>query len=297
MASWLKKQVRSVGKVVKKSAKAFGKGWEAIDDYALPAVGFALGGPAGAAAGSAAARTIGNGRFNAKATLLAGAKGYAGGQLASGLGVTGGKGFDQLGSSAKNLILNPRTALSAAGRRAVPGAPPAAPVGISGVSGVGSEYDDPMMGDSPMASGGGGDPANGAMSGGRQALRRLLSGGKALTLKNVLGGAGKQVAGLGGGGPGGFIKTAAGAALTLDQLKAAKRRRELSDKQLGMSTNIAGELGERGRSLIKGADSLRLPAEGMMLQRLLAGERPSVNPSQFADTLNPYRRRFRGAAA
>ena len=52
--SWLSKQIKSVGKVAKKAGKAIGKGWEAIDDYALPAVGFALGGPAGAAAAAVA---------------------------------------------------------------------------------------------------------------------------------------------------------------------------------------------------------------------------------------------------
>ena len=40
--SWVSKQLKSVGKVAKKAGKALGKGWEAIDDYALPAIGLAL---------------------------------------------------------------------------------------------------------------------------------------------------------------------------------------------------------------------------------------------------------------
>lgn len=98
---------KKVGKGLKKIGKGVGKAWEKIDDFALPAVGFALGGPAGAALGSAAARGIGDGKFNAKATLLAGAKGYAGGQLASSAGLVGGKGIGTLGSSARSALSNP----------------------------------------------------------------------------------------------------------------------------------------------------------------------------------------------
>lgn len=105
--SWLSKGLKKVGKAVKKGAKAVGKGWEKIDDFALPAIGFALGGPAGAALGSAAARGIGDGKFNAKETLLAGAKGYAGGQLAGAAGLKGGQGLKILGSSARQSIANP----------------------------------------------------------------------------------------------------------------------------------------------------------------------------------------------
>ncbi len=105
--SWLSKQIKSVGKVAKKAGKAIGKGWEAIDDYALPAVGFALGGPAGAALGSAAARGIGDGKFDPKATLMAGAKGYGMGVAGSAAGLAGGKGFQALGSSAKSILTNP----------------------------------------------------------------------------------------------------------------------------------------------------------------------------------------------
>ena len=107
--SWLSKQIKSVGKVAKKAGKAIGKGWEAIDDYALPAVGFALGGPAGAALGSAAARGIGDGKFDPKATLLAGAKGYGMGALGSAAGLTGGQGLKTLGSSALKAVSNPMT--------------------------------------------------------------------------------------------------------------------------------------------------------------------------------------------
>lgn len=105
--SWLSKGVKGLGKGLKKVGKAVGKGWEAIDDYALPAIGFAVGGPGGAALGAAAARGIGDGKFNAKETLLAGAKGYAGGQLAGAAGLKGGQGLKVLGGSAKGALSNP----------------------------------------------------------------------------------------------------------------------------------------------------------------------------------------------
>lgn len=105
--SWVSKQLKSVGKVAKKAGKAIGKGWEAIDDYALPAIGFALGGPAGAALGAAGARAIGDGKFDAKATLLAGAKGGAMGALGSAAGLAGGSGLKALGSSALKVASNP----------------------------------------------------------------------------------------------------------------------------------------------------------------------------------------------
>lgn len=99
-------------KQIKKGAKKVGKAWEKVDDFVLPAVGFALGGPGGAALGSAAARGIGDGKFNAKATLVAGAKGYAGGQLAGAAGLQGGQGFGALGSSAKAALTNPGATVS-----------------------------------------------------------------------------------------------------------------------------------------------------------------------------------------
>ena len=125
--SWLSKQIKSVGKVAKKAGKAIGKGWEAIDDYALPAVGFALGGPGGAALGAAAARGIGDGKFDPKATLMAGAKGYGMGALGSAAGLTGGQGLKTLGSSALKAVSNPmataRGAMGMGGGSAGGGAP------------------------------------------------------------------------------------------------------------------------------------------------------------------------------
>lgn len=102
--SWLSKGLKSAGKGLKKVGKAVGKGWEAIDDYALPAAGFMLAGPAGAGLGAAAARGIGDGKFDAGATLGAGLKGYAGGQLASGLGLQGGEGLSGLMRSGQGLV-------------------------------------------------------------------------------------------------------------------------------------------------------------------------------------------------
>lgn len=78
-----------------KGLKKIGKAWEKVDDYVLPAAGFLVGGPAGAAVGSAAARGIGDGKFDAGATLGAGVKGYAMGQMAGGIpgiGSLGGGG-------------------------------------------------------------------------------------------------------------------------------------------------------------------------------------------------------------
>jgi hypothetical protein len=105
--SWLSKGLKKAGKGLKKLGKNAGKVWEAVDDYALPAVGFALGGPAGAALGSATARGIGDGKFNPKAVAGAGLKGYAMGQLGSMAGLQGGQGLRSLGSSAGNMVRNP----------------------------------------------------------------------------------------------------------------------------------------------------------------------------------------------
>lgn len=115
--SWLSKGLKKIQP--KNVLKAVGKGFEKIDDFALPAIGFALGGPAGAALGSAAARGIGDGKFNAGATLGAAAKGYAGGQLASGLGLVGGRGVSGLLGSGQGLATG---GSSVAGQSAAGGA-------------------------------------------------------------------------------------------------------------------------------------------------------------------------------
>lgn len=114
--------LKGLGRGIKKVGKAIGKGWEKIDDIALPAVGFALGGPAGAALGSAAARGIGDGKFNAGATLGAGVKGYAMGQLGSMAGLNGGSGIKALGGSAKNALMSPGGTAGNVLRSQVPGA-------------------------------------------------------------------------------------------------------------------------------------------------------------------------------
>jgi len=105
--SWVSKGLKKLGKGVKKVAKGAGKVWEKIDDVALPALGFALGGPAGAALGSAAARGIGDGKFNLGATVGAGVKGYALGGLGQAAGLQGGQGVGSLLSSGKAAITNP----------------------------------------------------------------------------------------------------------------------------------------------------------------------------------------------
>lgn len=70
--------------------KQAGKAWEAIDDFALPAIGFALGGPAGAALGGAAAGAIGGGRPKLKKIALGAASGAVSGGLGGGAGAGGG---------------------------------------------------------------------------------------------------------------------------------------------------------------------------------------------------------------
>lgn len=135
--SWVSKGLKKVGKGIKQVGKAAGKAWEAVDDFALPAVGFALGGPAGAALGAAAARGIGDGKFDPKATALAGAKGYIGGQLAGTAGLKGGQGLKVLGSSAKTALSNPMATAGNVLRSQVPGAG-AAPGVTQGAAGGGS---------------------------------------------------------------------------------------------------------------------------------------------------------------
>ncbi len=130
--SWVSKGLKKLGKGVKKVAKGAGKVWEKIDDVALPAVGFALGGPAGVALGSAAARGIGDGKFNAKATLGAGIKGYALGGIGQAAGAVGGKGFEALGSSLKTMGASPVSAVMNGGR-AVMGLPAKSGAAAGGV--------------------------------------------------------------------------------------------------------------------------------------------------------------------
>lgn len=105
--SWVSKGLKKLGKGVKKVGKQVGKAWEKVDDFALPAIGFALGGPGGAALGAAAARGIGDGKFNAGETLKAGVKGYALGSVGQAAGLTGGQGLKTLGSSAVKSLANP----------------------------------------------------------------------------------------------------------------------------------------------------------------------------------------------
>lgn len=135
--SWLSKGLKKVGKVAKKGLKAVGKGWEAIDDYVAPAVGFALGGPAGAAAGSALARATGNGKLDLKQTALAGLKGYAGGQLAGAVGLSGGQGLKTLGSSAISAATNPVATAGSVLKSQVPGVAGAAAGGAPAAGGMG----------------------------------------------------------------------------------------------------------------------------------------------------------------
>jgi hypothetical protein len=73
-------------------------------DIALPTIGFALGGPAGAALGGGIAGSVGHGRFDAKRALMGAGSGYLGGRLGSAAGLQGNKGFGELGGSVRNLF-------------------------------------------------------------------------------------------------------------------------------------------------------------------------------------------------
>jgi hypothetical protein len=132
--SWLSKGLKSAGKGLKKLGKNAGKVWEKVDDYVLPAAGFMLAGPAGAGLGSAAARGIGDGKFDAGATLGAGIKGYGMGQMASMAGLQGGQGFDLLGGGGGGAA----AAGGAAPSMASAGAPGAAPAASGGFSAGGA---------------------------------------------------------------------------------------------------------------------------------------------------------------
>lgn len=68
---------------------------------AAPVIGFAFGGPAGAAAGSALASVATGG--NLKQTVLSAALAYGGAQFAAAGGLVGGEGFEQLAGSAGNF--------------------------------------------------------------------------------------------------------------------------------------------------------------------------------------------------
>lgn len=85
-------------------------------NIALPAAGFALGGPLGAAAGGALAGAVGQGRpklSNIAGGALAGGAAGFGGQA---LGMTGGQGLGALGGSARTLLTGGGGSQGAIGR-------------------------------------------------------------------------------------------------------------------------------------------------------------------------------------
>jgi hypothetical protein len=81
--------VTNPGKAIKNIGKSAGQAWEAVDDVALPALGFAVGGPMGAALGGGLSRGIGDGKFNLGATLKRAALTGAAGAGVSALGGPG----------------------------------------------------------------------------------------------------------------------------------------------------------------------------------------------------------------
>lgn len=103
---WLKKVLNGVKKV------------------AAPAIGFALGGPAGAAAAGALAGAIGNGKPKLSNIAGGAASGLAGGALLGGAGVVGSQGIGTAVNSAKELGLRKlgTNLVSGAVRSQIPGA-------------------------------------------------------------------------------------------------------------------------------------------------------------------------------
>jgi hypothetical protein len=84
------------------------RSWRSIlntaKDIALPTIGFAFGGPAGAAAGGALAGATGRGRPKAKNIAIGAGSGYLGGQLGSAIGLKGNQGLGTMGGSVKDLF-------------------------------------------------------------------------------------------------------------------------------------------------------------------------------------------------
>ena len=192
-----------------------------IAQAVAPVVGFALGGPAGAAAASAATQFVtGSGKPLERLgnAAISGATGYGMGQFASGLGAVGGQGFGALGSS---LGLGGGTAASASGGlgsmggqllgSAFPtvGAAGGAAGGLGSLGGsfLGNAF--PYVGASPNILGSGtslgtlGNLTNSIFGGGGQTVDAIANGaGQLLGLGggggSILGGIGGQATGMGG---------------------------------------------------------------------------------------------------
>lgn len=193
------------------------KGLKKVAKVAAPVVGFALGGPAGAAAASAATEfVVGKGKplerlGNAAA---AGATGYGLGSAASGLGAVGGSGFGALGSS---LGIGGGTAAGAGGLGSMGGqllgsafptvgaaGGAAGGLGALGGSFLGNAF--PYVGASPnmLGSGAGlgtlGSLTNSIFGGGGQTVDAIAKGaGQLFNMGGGLGGVGGgQATGMGG---------------------------------------------------------------------------------------------------
>ena len=192
-----------------------------IAQAVAPVVGFALGGPAGAAAASAATQFVtGSGKPLERLgnAAISGATGYGLGSLGAGLGAVGGQGFGALGSS---LGLGGGTAASASGGlgsmggqllgSAFPtvGAAGGAAGGLGSLGGsfLGNAF--PYVGASPNILGSGtslgtlGNLTNSIFGGGGQTVDAIANGaGQLLGLGggggSILGGIGGQATGMGG---------------------------------------------------------------------------------------------------
>lgn len=147
--SWVSKQLKSVGKVGKKVGKAIGKGWEAIDDVALPLIGNALLPGVGGVLGGMAAGAIGNGRPTIKrigAGALTGAVTGYGGSLLGG----GGKAAGAAGGAANSVAPGVANAASAGANRGIGSSLLG---GLKKIGGFALDNIDPIMGAASMYQG------------------------------------------------------------------------------------------------------------------------------------------------
>lgn len=226
--SWVSKGLKKLGKGVSKVGKQVGKAWEKVDDFALPAIGFALGGPGGAALGAAAARGIGDGKFNAGETLKAGVKGYALGSAGKAAGLVGGQGLKTFGSSAVNAISNPVATgsklLGAGGSKAAGGVPNIEPLSVRSMT-PSVEAAGGMV--SRAASAGGG-VANAASAGANPSIMGTIS--------NAVGGVPGALE-LGGG----LMSAYGGYKAGQQQDKAMAQQQKLSDQAMQFAVNQYNE--------------------------------------------------------
>lgn len=233
--------VSNVAKAVSAVAKGnFSEAGEQLVKSAAPVVGFALGGPAGAAlAGGAAGMVGGDGLKGAATGALTG---YGLGTLGAGLGAVGGSGFGALGSS---LGLGGASAAGAGGLGSLGGsllgnafptvgaAGGAGGLGALGGSFLGNAF--PYVGATPNMLG---STSLGTLG----TLTNSIFGGGGQTVDAIAKGAG-QLLGLGGGGTG--ILSGLGGQVT-----------GMGGQQGGFLSGLLGGTGLSAQDLLIGGGSL-----------------------------------------